>query len=185
MNEKNPYETPQSDVADGVADEYGDIKIFSFSGRIGRIRYLGYSIGFGVLIQFINGLLTAGIIAAIGPGGLTDTVGIAFTITGPVAVVFISMMFTAKRLHDVNWSGWFSLLMLIPIVNLILGLGLVFTPGNDSENRFGLKPPPNNMMTYIFSLILPLIFIAIMAAIAIPSYQQYVKRAEMQSLEQR
>ena len=184
MNENNPYDAPQSDVADAVADEYGDIKIFSFSGRIGRLRYLGYGLGFAILFQFINGLLAASVIAWLEPSGLSDTVGIALTMTGPVAVLFISMMFTAKRLHDVDWNGWLSLLMLIPIVNLILGLVLVFMPGTDSENRFGLKPPPNNVGIYLLALILPLVFVAMLAAIAIPAYQQFVKQAETQSLNQ-
>jgi uncharacterized membrane protein YhaH (DUF805 family) len=40
-----------------------------------------------------------------------------------VAVAIVSgLMFAAQRLHDLNQTAWISLLMLIPLVNIALGL---------------------------------------------------------------
>ncbi len=36
-------------AATGV-EEYGEVKIFSARGRIGRVRYIGYTIGVSILV---------------------------------------------------------------------------------------------------------------------------------------
>jgi hypothetical protein len=51
-----------------------------------------------------------------------------------------------KRLHDVDKSGWFLLLALIPIVNFILGLYMLFADGTVGPNRYGADP--KNRMPY-------------------------------------
>ena len=38
----NVYETPAASLVGDIAEEPYQPKIFSFSGRIGRLRYLGY-----------------------------------------------------------------------------------------------------------------------------------------------
>ena len=45
----------------------------------------------------------------------------------------------AKRWHDRNKSGWWSLISLIPLVNFWMLIELGFLTGTDSANRFG--PP--------------------------------------------
>jgi hypothetical protein len=71
-------------------------------------------------------------------------------------------------------TGWFSILWLIPVVNLLFW----FIPGTDGANRFGAKTPPNSTLALIGVWIVPAIFIiGIIAAVSIPAYQQYVERA--------
>jgi uncharacterized membrane protein YhaH (DUF805 family) len=177
----NPYETPQSEISDATQDEYGEVRIFSFKGRIGRIRYLGYSIGTSMLIQTAVSILLGIFFAWYGPKqDLLVTVVVPLLIATPIALIFT--MLTIQRLHDVNWTGWFSLLILVPGVNVILGLILSSIPGTDGGNRFGLKPPPNTLGTYIVALIAPLLIIGILAAIAIPAYNDFSRRGESQSL---
>ena len=45
-----------------------------------------------------------------------------------------------KRLHDVNLSGWFALLILIPTVNLFFFLYLLFAGGTVGANKYGYDP---------------------------------------------
>jgi hypothetical protein len=53
-----------------------------------------------------------------------------------------------------------------------------FVPGTDGPNRFGAKTPPNSVGVLIGVWIVPAIFVlGVMAAIALPAYQDYVKRA--------
>jgi hypothetical protein len=74
-----------------------------------------------------------------------------------------------------DWSGWTILLAIIPLVGLIW----LFKAGSPGENRFGAPPPPNTTGVKVLGLIFPLIaFIGIVAAIALPAYQTYVKRAQ-------
>lgn len=47
---------------------------------------------------------------------------------------------TIKRLHDLGQSGWVSLSQLIPFVNIVVGLWLLFGAGTDGANKYGAKP---------------------------------------------
>lgn len=38
---------------------------------------------------------------------------------------------TIKRLHDINLSGWFTLLMIVPIVNILFGAYVVLKKGRN------------------------------------------------------
>ena len=46
---------------------------------------------------------------------------------------------TVKRLHDLDFSGWCYLLMLLPVISWIFLFYLLFKPGEPTANRFG--PP--------------------------------------------
>lgn len=68
----------------------------------------------------------------------------------PVLILanIIQFALLIKRLHDINRSGWYSLIIVIPIihpvVNLALALILAGIPGTAGPNRFGDRPnvPP-------------------------------------------
>lgn len=48
----------------------------------------------------------------------------------------------ALRLHDIGYSGWWSLLVFVPFVGGIIPLALLFIPGNPGSNAFGLQAKP-------------------------------------------
>ena len=114
----NPYTAPQANVASTHAKEYGEIKIFSARGRIGRIRYIGYSIGLTTLII----ALVLGIGGAIGG----NAAGVML-IGGWVMIVVFALVLSIQRAHDFNATGWLSMLALISLVNIIFW----FIPGTD------------------------------------------------------
>lgn len=49
-----------------------------------------------------------------------------------------------RRLHDLNWSGWWVILILLldqlPLGGILFTLTLSLLPGSKGENRFGLLP---------------------------------------------
>ena len=170
MQSANPYNAPKAQVADVGNDEYGEIKVFSASGRIGRLRYIGYSIGLPMLVMMLIGVLGA----LLGPA-LGATVVMPVMVVAYIVMLVLVVMLTIQRSHDFNASGWVALVLLVPLVNLIFW----FVPGTDGANRFGLKPPPNRGGIVLLGLILLLLVgIGIIAAVALPAYQDYVKRAQ-------
>ena len=55
--------------------------------------------------------------------------------------IFISQMsLTARRLHDINMSGWWQLALPIPFLGLLLWLYWTLKQGDEGENRFGPDP---------------------------------------------
>ena len=161
---QNPYGAPRAAVGD-AAEQFQPVRIFAVSGRIGRARYVVYSIVLTMLIMFVAGLASA----FLGPAG------IAVIVVGYIAMIVLSIMLTIQRSHDFNMSGWFALLWLVPLANLAFW----FIPGTDGANRFGGKTPPNSVGVLIGVWLLPILFVGgILAAVSIPAYQDYVKRAE-------
>lgn len=156
----NPYAAPKT-VVDDAAEETQPVRIFAVSGRIGRVRYIANLMGLYILFAIV--------------------VFAAATVAGPlaalawIAYVVIVFMLTIQRCHDFNTTGWLALLSLVPLVNLMFW----FIPGSDGRNRYGAPTPPNSTFSVVLVWILPAIAaIGIVAAIAIPAYQGYVKRAQ-------
>ncbi len=163
--EQNPYQAPKAAVADAETEEYQPVKVFSTTGRIGRLRYIAYTVGLTFLIMLVAGFVAA----LLGPAGVFVTV-VAWGL-----ILVISVMLTIQRAHDFNTSGWLALLIIIPLVSLIFW----FIPGTVGSNRFGAKTPPNSTGVIIGACILPIIaIVGIMAAIALPAYSDYAKRAK-------
>lgn len=52
----------------------------------------------------------------------------------------IGVFLAIRRLHDVHASGWWYLLVLIPLVNLIFLLYLFFAKGDNGDNAYGSDP---------------------------------------------
>lgn len=162
--EYNPFVPPQAELegaGQGYADTTFQLNLFSRAGRIGRIRYIGYSMGLSVLIMLVTGVL-----AAFTWNGLF--------VVGYLATVYVQIMLTIKRSHDFNASGWMALLAFVPLLNL----AFLFVPGTDGPNRFGLKTAPNGHAGVVVIIALVgIMLIGILAAIAIPAYKQYQDRA--------
>ncbi len=173
MNTANPYQVPRSNVDYQGQIEYSEVKALSVSGRLGRIRYLTYSMGFTLLFYLVAGAA----LFLLSVMGLTPESPLFIGILGIayVGMIVVMVMITIQRAHDFDKSGWWSLLSLIPLVNLIF----LFMPGTDGENRYGKKTPPNGGAAVILIVaFLSVFIIGILAAIAIPAYQDYVKRAQ-------
>lgn len=169
MQNRNPYAAPRTNVSRADrAEDYGEIKIFSAEGRIGRVRYIGYTFGLTLGIAIAVGMISA-LASAASPG-------IAFTLgaIGYIAIVVVQILLTIQRSHDMNVTGWLCLISLIPLAALVFW----FVPGTRGENDYGKQPPPNTMGAVVLACILPIVFIVgIAAAVAIPAYQDYVERA--------
>ncbi len=179
----NVYQTPEASLVGSVVDGAYQPKIFSFSGRIGRLRYLGYCFIVSLLgyVLIISG--TALMVMA-GAGDKGAAQGMAVLL---MAIVCIGMMvmtwgYMVRRLHDLNKNGWLSLLVLVPLANLVLALYLVFAAGSPGANSYGAAPVANPRGMFLLALIFPAIFlVGIFTTIAIPAYQKYQDYAKRAS----
>lgn len=186
---ENVYSASQADLS-VTPDESGtyEPKVWSFSGRIGRLRYLAYTIANTLLIYLAFGVLTVIGVATTGTaqnsGGISVIGGI-FMVLLVVGAFVISINYSRRRLHDLDQSGWLSLLMFIPLVNFFFGLYLVFGSGTSGSNRYGQMPCKNSTWVIVGASLLPLFFvIGILAAIALPQYQKYTQKAKAAQAEQ-
>jgi uncharacterized membrane protein YhaH (DUF805 family) len=57
-----------------------------------------------------------------------------------LAVVILGLAVGVRRLHDVGKSGWFILIVLIPVIGAIWLLVLLCMEGNLGQNKYGTNP---------------------------------------------
>ncbi len=182
MESINPYATPASDISNVESLEEIGIKVWSFRGRLGRVRYLAYLMALFFLVWIGGGVLAAMLIPTLTEQNqsLMRLVGLVMLSAIYGLLLVGSLSFAIRRIRDFNASAWWSLLLLIPLVNVIFGLALWFIPGTDGPNRFGAKTPRNGTGVSILAALAPLMLVAyigIITAIAIPQYQEYAMRA--------
>ena len=161
-----PYATPKAAVAEALP-EFGELKAFTTDGRIGRLRYLAWSMV--LMLACLPVFAIAG-----GFFAVSEILGGLLIVVVGIAVAVVGIMFGVKRLHDIGWSGWLLLVTLVPIVGGVFSLLLFIIPGSTEANRFGPPPPPNSRAVKILALSwVAIIVIGIGAAIAIPAFMGY------------
>ena len=110
----------------------------NFSGRARRKEYWMY-----VLIQIpiiIVLILLDNILGlTFEVSGLDLGYGWLYLIGGLVHLI-PGLALSVRRLHDVGKSGWFLLIILIPLIGGIWLLVLECKEGNKSENKWGPNP---------------------------------------------
>ncbi|WP_227430336.1 DUF805 domain-containing protein [Psychrobacter sp. I-STPA6b] len=168
---------------------------YHFSGRIGRLRYLSYQL-FITILFYLAIVVFIAIFALVSDAsqlneGLSfvDIILIILFIPLYLAnLIYSVIIYPKRRLNDLGYSGWLALLMFVPLINLFFILYLIFARGNEGVNQYGAPPRENRTIHYIAGLIGPVLFavfiIGILAAIAIPAYDDYVQRAHEVSIQQ-
>ena len=127
-------------MADDGAEVLGFGALFSFEGRANRGTFWKVMLlilgGVGVVAALvIPKLATAG-----GADAPPDTTTLVLIVAGYALVLWISLATQVKRWHDMDKSGWFALLNLIPAINFFVFLYIGFNPGTEGSNRFGAGP---------------------------------------------
>lgn len=130
---------PQQAVAsavngDGIRRTFGNSisicysKFASFGGRAPRAEYWWFAL--------FNGLVMIGIAVIAGliePDAIKMFIGI-----GNLLFFFLpGLSVSVRRLHDINRSGWWFLVVAIPLIGSILLIVWFATRGNRGPNRFG------------------------------------------------
>jgi len=73
----------------------------------------------------------------------TDDTYIIFAgISGIIILLLLipALAVTVRRFHDINKSGWFVLLQIIPFIGWIIILVMLIEKGTEGKNRFGDYP---------------------------------------------
>ena len=182
MNDQNPYMAPDASL-EIEQEEFYQPKIFSFKGRIGRLRYLAYGIGASLILMAVfmpimgGTMLMGGALGSSGEGAMSTLTVVAMG-AFYIASIVLAIVFAKRRLNDLNRSGWWMLLFIVPIINFLIMIYVIFFPGSREENNYGPQPLANSLGVKVLGSLLPVIFLlGILAAIAVPQYQSYVAQA--------
>jgi uncharacterized membrane protein YhaH (DUF805 family) len=112
-------------------------KYFEFSGRARRKEAWLFTLFYYILIII-------GVILDISFDLFSEEWGLGtFSLIVSVALMSPSIAVGVRRLHDIDKTGWWCLLLLIPIIGAIALLVMFCIKGTDGPNRFGEDPLPN------------------------------------------
>ena len=106
----------------------------NFSGRARRSEYWYF-----ILCYYIIAILAVVLDNTL--GFANDLTGYGFiTLAVTLGHILPSLSLVVRRLHDVGKSGWFYLIILIPIIGFIWILILLCSDGVKEENKWGTNP---------------------------------------------
>ena len=131
---KTPHET------------YAPLDPLGFSGRIGRMRLLAWSL----VLTLITWVAVLPVALAL---KVSYTLGFTCALALILAYLITLVRISAQRLHDLNWSAWLLLLHLVPVATFILSTIMILTPGTPGHNQYGPPPPPNSTAVKVLAWI--------------------------------
>jgi uncharacterized membrane protein YhaH (DUF805 family) len=103
----------------------------NFEGRARRAEFWWYALA-NLIITIVLNLIDAGLGWGSGYGGvLSGIYGLAVLLPGLAVGI--------RRLHDTDKSGWWLLLVFIPIVGLIVLIVFWATDGTRGANAYGMS----------------------------------------------
>jgi uncharacterized membrane protein YhaH (DUF805 family) len=103
----------------------------TFSGRASRSEFWFFQL-FLMLVNLVAMVIDAAI--------LNSDIGVLTTIIS-IATLVPNIAVACRRLHDIDKSGWWQLLWLIPLVGLIVLLIWYINKSDITDNRFGPAAP--------------------------------------------
>jgi len=84
---------------------------------------------FGVILQIV----------ASGLAVVAPVLGI-IAVIAMIALFVPTLAVGARRLHDRNMSGWFQLLLILPLIGFLILAVLWAMKGTDGDNKYGSEP---------------------------------------------
>lgn len=160
------YETPKTEMPSSeMAQEsdYAEVPIFSINGRLGRLRYLAWSL--------IPNIFIIGLIFYYNDSLLANILSIPF-------FAFNTTLYI-RRAHDLNYNGWlggaaYLAPLLIGCLGIeavdaairpfvfVIGLMFLFKKGTEYENDYGKVPVANTKITVALTVLSVLISLAVL-----------------------
>ena len=115
-------------------------KYATLSGRAMRPEYWWWVL-FVILLNIATTLVDGAVIApALGFEMFGPLSGRPLSMITTLAILIPGFCVTVRRLHDIDRSGWWMLINLIPMIGLLVFIYWMTRPGTEGANRFGAPP---------------------------------------------
>ncbi len=105
-----------------------------FSGRARRKEYWFFVL-FNIIISIILAVID-GVTGTLDPESGMGLLGLVYTL----AILIPALAVSVRRLHDTGRSGWWLLLLLIPLIGTIVILIFMVQDSKPEENQYGPSP---------------------------------------------
>ena len=109
-------------------------KYFSYTGRLNRLRYFLRILVVMILASILGTLLVQ----------VSEYLAYIVSFIASISAIMLGI----RRCHDLDRSGWFYLLMFIPIIDFFVALYLLFAAGTPGPNQYGADPLDSQYCPY-------------------------------------
>lgn len=104
--------------------------LFSFDGRMSRGDFWSTYIALIIVLVIVFSVLFA----------ISEALAGVVAFIAFIPVVWLSFALSIRRLHDINYSGWWLLVSFIPYIGAFLLFIFYCLPGTEGNNTYGSKP---------------------------------------------
>lgn len=123
-----------------TSEAYGATGLRRFFSFEGRIRRQGYWI-VGVLCLGILNFILYMILTAMASGANPNAFGMILIFLLMLALSISALSIQVRRWHDLDKSGWWTLIALIPFVGALIAFVMLgFMEGDQGHNQYGPAP---------------------------------------------
>ena len=112
-------------------------KYATFSGRAPRSEFWWFTLAviiLSIIVSIIDGAVVA---PMLGFEAFADEAGEPLRVIESLALLLPSLAVALRRLHDIDRSGWWYLIIIVPIIGPLVLLYWYIQPGTDGSNQFG------------------------------------------------
>lgn len=111
---------------------------FTFEGRLNRQAYIFRGIFLSLTLGILETVLT--LCADENVMGAVDILLLLIALACSILSFWAGLALNVRRLHDLDKSGWWLLIMCIPFVNFFFGLYILSFKGTEGANEYGDDP---------------------------------------------
>ena len=131
-----------------MVNKYSRLSLFGTKGRLGRLVYFLFSFIIPVSIFWAISALSGQLNRQ---GLISKEIAYGLIVFAILAAIFMLIRLTIQRSHDINKSGWLSLLLLLfpPLIAIFWLL-----PGTKGSNNYHEPSLPLSWLSKLFSLLL-------------------------------
>lgn len=130
---------------DFAEEFFANTDLYDNTNRLNRLSHLlttliSQALFYIPLFMLAIIILPLFLLAKIFPPALPIAIGIIISLIVLAPILHYGLRVNQLRLHDMGLSGWWQLLLFIPLVNFLFVLFLFIFPGDEGSNQYG-KPP--------------------------------------------
>ena len=162
----NVYAAPEAELFTESAP--AEDSLWRPEGRLGVRSY--WARQFVLALIFFVPLGALGVVYGMMFGGGEPNVALIGLVVVAAAVPYLwmSVVLTARRLHDVALSAWWMLLFIVPLIGTLFSLYALFKPGAGAANRFGSVRPTLGWEKVVGTIALVLYALILVLSVAGP-----------------
>ncbi|WP_419907508.1 DUF805 domain-containing protein [Hoeflea sp.] len=112
-------------------------KYFDFSGRATRPEFWWWIL-FVFILSLVLQLVDGAVIAPVlGFAAFSPDAGNPLSLISSLALLIPGLAVSVRRLHDISRSGWWILIVLVPIIGLLVLIYWHVQPSAEGSNAYG------------------------------------------------